>query len=135
MEKSELVVVATPSPISPLKTTLGLSVIHSMPGAQCRAHQTSPVTHPPTFACDPYNNTPVIGDGWETETFKTTTVHVSNRSTFSISRSGKILALEGQVIDVILVFRRRLYRSLNSRAQLFHLPPPAPSAVPIRVSF
>ena len=35
MEKSELVVVATPGPINPLKTTLGLSVIHSMPGAQC----------------------------------------------------------------------------------------------------
>ena len=34
MEKSELVVVATPGPINPLKTTLGLSVIHSMPGAQ-----------------------------------------------------------------------------------------------------
>ena len=34
--KNELVVVATPSPINPLKTTLGLSVIHSMPGAQCR---------------------------------------------------------------------------------------------------
>ena len=35
MEKSALVVVATPSPINPLRTTLGLSVIHSMPDAQC----------------------------------------------------------------------------------------------------
>ena len=36
MEKSTSVVVATPSPINPSKTTLGLSVIHCMPGAQCR---------------------------------------------------------------------------------------------------
>ena len=35
MEKRELVVVATPGPINPLKITLWLSVIHSMPGAQC----------------------------------------------------------------------------------------------------
>ena len=35
MEKSTSVVVARPSPINPLKTTLGLSVIHSIPGAQC----------------------------------------------------------------------------------------------------
>ena len=36
MEKSELVVVAAPSPINPLKRLRGsLSVIHSMPGAQC----------------------------------------------------------------------------------------------------
>ena len=34
MEKGTSVVVATPSPINPLKTTLGLSVIHSMPGDQ-----------------------------------------------------------------------------------------------------
>ena len=40
MEKSELVVVATPGPINPLKTTLGLSVIYSIPGAQCRGAQT-----------------------------------------------------------------------------------------------
>ena len=44
-KKSELVAVATPGPINPLKTTLGLSVIHSMPGAQCRvvrSHSTKP---------------------------------------------------------------------------------------------
>ena len=35
MEKRTSVVVAAPSPINPLKTTLGLSVIHSMPGAHC----------------------------------------------------------------------------------------------------
>ena len=64
MEKSELVVVAIPGPINPLKTTLGLSVIHSMPGAQCL----------------------VIATGRQTETFKITTAHASNRSTFSISR-------------------------------------------------
>ena len=63
MEKSELVVVATPGPINPLKTTLGLSVIHSIPGAQCRGPQTSPIPHPPTFAYDPYNNTSVIATG------------------------------------------------------------------------
>ena len=34
-KKSELVVVAAPGPINPLKAALGLSVIHSMPGAQC----------------------------------------------------------------------------------------------------
>ena len=78
MEKSELVVVAAPGPINPLKTTLGLSVIHSMPGAQCffaqcRGPQTSRIPHPPTFACDPYTNTPVIGTGRQTESLKTTT--------------------------------------------------------------
>ena len=36
MEKSELVVVAAPGPINPSKAALGLSVTHSMPGAQCR---------------------------------------------------------------------------------------------------
>ena len=30
-----LVLVAAPSPVGPLKTTLELLVIHSMPGAQC----------------------------------------------------------------------------------------------------
>ena len=34
-KESGLVVVAVPNPISPLKAALGLSVIHSMPGAQC----------------------------------------------------------------------------------------------------
>ena len=34
-KKIELVVVAAPGPINPLKAALGLSVIHSMPGAQC----------------------------------------------------------------------------------------------------
>ena len=86
-KKSELVVVATPSPIDPSKTTLGLLVIHCMPGAQCRGPQTCPNPHPPTVACDPYNNTLVIATGPQTETFKTTTAHASNRSTFSISRS------------------------------------------------
>ena len=38
-------------------------------------------------ACDPYNNTPVIATGLQTETFKTTTAHASNRSTFSISHN------------------------------------------------
>ena len=82
MKKSTSVVVATSSPINPLKTTLGLSVIHSMPGAQCRGPQTCPIPHPPTFACDPYNNTPMIATGRQTESYKTTTVHASNRSTF-----------------------------------------------------
>ena len=40
------------------------------------------------FACDLYNNRSVIGTGQETETFKTPTAHASNRSIFSISRSG-----------------------------------------------
>ena len=36
MEKSEIVVVvAAPSSIDPLKTTLGLLAIHSMPNAPC----------------------------------------------------------------------------------------------------
>ena len=88
MEKSELVVVAAPGPINPLKTTLGLSVIHSMPGAQCFLPSVegrkSPVfpTHRPSHACDPYTNTPVIGTGRQTESLKTTTAHTTNRSTF-----------------------------------------------------
>ena len=65
-KKSELVVVAAPGPISPLKAALGLSVIHFMPGAQCRGPETS--------------RTPQTGR--QTETFKTTTAHASNRSTF-----------------------------------------------------
>ena len=36
MEKECGVVVAAPSPIGPLKAALSISVIHSMPGAQCR---------------------------------------------------------------------------------------------------
>ena len=35
MERGAGVVVAAPSPISPLKEALRLSVIHSVPGAQC----------------------------------------------------------------------------------------------------
>ena len=46
------VVVAAPSPIDPLKATLGLSVIHSVPGAQCGGHQVSSIspTHRPSHA-------------------------------------------------------------------------------------
>ena len=61
-----------------------LSVIHSVSFSRCPV---SPSPYPPTFACDPYNNTPVIATGRQTETFKTTTAHASNRSTFSISLS------------------------------------------------
>ena len=65
-----------------LKRTLGPSVIHSMSGAHCGEPQSSPIPHPPTFASDSYTNTPVIATGRQTETFKTTTAHASNRSTF-----------------------------------------------------
>ena len=66
MKKCADVVVAAPSPISPLKTTLGLLLIHFMPSAQCRGPEISRIPHPPTFACDPYNNTPVIRTGPQT---------------------------------------------------------------------
>ena len=49
MEGGVGVAVAAPSPINPLKTALGLSAIHSMPGAQCRGPQTSRIPHPPTY--------------------------------------------------------------------------------------
>ena len=60
----------------------GLSVVHSVPGAQCGGRESSRIHHPPTFASDLYNNTPVTGTGRQTESFKTTSAHASNRSTF-----------------------------------------------------
>ena len=85
------VVAAAPSPTNPLKAVLGLSVIHSILGAQCRGLQASLIpsltdrpTNRPSHAT---HNTPVIGTGWQTESFKTTSVHASNRSTFFISHS------------------------------------------------
>ena len=47
---------------------------------KCRGPQSSPICHPPTFACDPYNNIPVIRTGRQTESFKTTSARASNRS-------------------------------------------------------
>ena len=83
------VVVATPSPINPLKTTLGLSVIHSMAGAQCRGPQTFQIPHPPTFACDTYNNTPVpTGQQTESLTLKPPVRMRQIGLLFSISHSG-----------------------------------------------
>ena len=84
------VVVSAPSPISPLKAALELSVIHSMAGAQCRAPETSPNPHPPTFACDPYNNTPVIATGRQTSRSKPPLRMRQTGLLFFISDSGKV---------------------------------------------
>ena len=59
----------------------------SLPAILTPKHVLAVSAHPPTFACDPYNNAPVIGTERQTETFKTTTAHASNRSTFFHSHS------------------------------------------------
>ena len=57
--------------------------------------------HPPTFACDPYNNTPAIATGRQTETFKTTTTHASNRSTFFPFHVVAEFHLEAELLNLV----------------------------------